>query len=142
MDVVTSTSTLEHVARDDIEAILRELRRVLAPDGVCSFAIDYHDHYASGTDVHPLNFLSYDDRAWRRWNSEFQFQNRLRHPDYVAMFEEAGFDVVEVEELSDLGERDLPPLADAFAARYTDAELLVTDGWFVLRNPVRRGVPG
>ena len=42
-----------------------------------------------------FNFLKYDDAQWRRFNGGQQYVNRLRHSDYVRMFREAGFTILE-----------------------------------------------
>src|SRR4030095_16218896 len=95
-----------------LAAILAEVRRLLAPTGLCSFAVDYHDHYAGAdSSIDGLNFLRFDDREWRRWNCGLQFQNRLRHGDYVELFEAAGFDLVKVDAVEDPALPDVPVLA-------------------------------
>ena len=133
IDAATSTSVLEHSPPDDIAAILRELRRVLVPGGLCSFAVDYHDHFAGAdADIDGLHFLRYSDREWARWNSDLQFQNRLRHLDHRALFEEAGFEIVAEEAVEDPALPADPPLDARFAGR---PDLAVGDGWFVLANP-------
>lgn len=133
VDVVISTSTLEHIAPPDIEAILAEMRRVLRPEGICSFAIDYHDHFAGadGT-IHSLNFLRFPSTEWARWNCPMQFQNRLRHPDFVELFERAGFEVADVDAIVDPSLPDDIEICEEFA-HYDAADLRITDGWFVLR---------
>jgi SAM-dependent methyltransferase len=133
IDAATSTSVLEHIGPDDLAAILRELRRILAPGGLCSFAVDYHDHFA-GADpaIDGLHFLRFTDAEWERFNSDLQFQNRLRHDDYVAMFEAAGFELVEVRPIVDPAFPAEPVVAERFAGR---SDLAIGDGWFVLRNP-------
>lgn len=131
VDVCTTTSVLEHVPRHDIERILAELRRVLAPGGLCSFAVDYHDHYAA-TDpaIDGLHFLRYDDREWKRWNCGLQFQNRLRHEDYLDLFRASGLEVTDVVPVVDPSFPDDPVVADEFTGR---GDLGIGDGWFVLR---------
>jgi len=95
VDVVTSTSTLEHIPEDDLVPLLAECRRLLRPDGVLSSRIDLSDHYSHFDDsLSPYNFLRYSDRRWNLLNSSLLHQNRLRRPDYVAAFEQAGFAVV------------------------------------------------
>lgn len=99
VDVITSTATLEHIDAATISAILRENRRLIAPDGVLSFIIDYEDHFSHFDPAASVyQFLAYDERAFRRFNSALHFQNRLRHDDQLELFDRAGFDVV----------RDLP----------------------------------
>ena len=96
VDYITSTSTLEHIAEPDIRLILRESRRILRPEGRMSMFVDYQDHFSyADTSISAYNFLQYDDREWARWSPSLQFQNRLRHSDYLALFEEAGFEILD-----------------------------------------------
>jgi hypothetical protein len=54
-----------------------------------------HDHYADfDPRVSRLNYLRFPDGVWRLFNNRLQYQNRLRLPDYRAIVEDAGFDVV------------------------------------------------
>ena len=58
-------------------------------------AIACCDHYAFfDHTITPLNYLQYDERSWRKWNNAFQYQNRLRAPDFVRLVEAAGFRMV------------------------------------------------
>lgn len=96
VDLVTSTNTLEHVPREAIGPILRESARLLRPDGVMSFRIDMQDH-ASYVDPRrsPYDYLRYSDRAWRLISPKLEYENRLRLPDYRALFGETGLEIVE-----------------------------------------------
>ena len=95
-DICVSTNTLEHIAREDIKKIVSEVYRMLKHEGYLSVVIDYSDHY-SHTDrsISPLNYLQYSDKEWRKYNSSLHFQNRLRHQDYLDIFTEAGFKVID-----------------------------------------------
>ncbi len=96
VDLVTSTNTLEHIPAVDIPPILAECRRLLRPDGVMSSRIDLADHYSYfDRGLTPYNFLRYEDSRWRWLNSDLLYQNRLRRPDYLGAFVEAGLAVVE-----------------------------------------------
>ena len=96
VDLVTSTNTLEHIPERDLVPILSECRRLLHADGVLSSRIDLADHYSYfDRGVSPYNFLRYDDSRWRWLNSDLLHQNRLRRPDYLRAFAEAGLEVVE-----------------------------------------------
>lgn len=134
IDVCTTTSVLEHIPPDDLRAIMYEVHRVLAPTGVCSFAIDYHDHYAGADDsIDGLHFLRYDEKAWRTWNCGLQYQNRLRHDDYLALFAGTGFELTDVDAVVDPAFPADPEVAAPFIGR---TDLAVGDGWFLL-TPVR-----
>lgn len=117
VDFVSSTNTLEHIPADDLVPILVECRRLLRPDGGMSSRIDLRDHYSYfDRSLSPYNFLRYSDRAWWLFNSRLLYQNRLRRPDYLRAFVDAGFEVVSETpsrpddgELTTLGELELAP---------------------------------
>jgi len=133
IDACTTTSVLEHISAPDLEAILTELRRILARGGVCSFAIDYHDHFArTDPGINGLHFLRFEEKDWKKWNCALQYQNRLRHEDYVEMFERAGFALSHVEPVPDPKLPKDPVTAARFRGR---TDLGIGDGWFVLTNP-------
>jgi SAM-dependent methyltransferase len=95
IDCAVSVETLEHIPYDDIFDILKEVRRILRPDGIALMQIDYGDHF-KGFDpsISSFNFLTYSDKDWQPFQSRFQYVNRLRHSEYVNLFEKAGFEVV------------------------------------------------
>lgn len=112
MDFVSSTNTLEHVPTDDLVPILAECRRLLRPDGILSSRIDLRDHFSDfDRGRTPYSFLRYSDRAWHFLNSGLMYQNRLRRPDYLLAFSEAGLEVV-AEVATRPGERQLEALRD------------------------------
>lgn len=129
-DLVMSTSVLEHVPAEQIPALLADCRRVLRTDGLCSFLIDYKDHWANfdrSITVH--NFMRYGALAWPFFNPSLQYQNRLRHSDYVFHFKSAGLHIVDMKPIVE----DPPtfPLALEFR-HYRDADLRTTGAHFVL----------
>ena len=96
-DMCISTTALEHFTLEDIKDYLNKLKKILSKNAIISSAIDYSDHY-SHTDqrISKLNFLSFSEAQWRKYNNLFLFQNRLRHQDYKKIFEESGYHIVEV----------------------------------------------
>ena len=50
IDLVATTSTLEHVPLPDLRAILKETRRLCHDQSVVSHVVDYSDHFAHGDD--------------------------------------------------------------------------------------------
>ncbi len=94
-DAVVTTSVLEHIPPAQIARILTECHRLLPPGAIMSHVIDYSDHYAhSDAAITPYNFLAFEAPDWRRFNPDIHFQNRMRHADYAALFEAAGFRVL------------------------------------------------
>lgn len=131
-EACVSTSTLEHIPVDTLEAILRELRRIVVPGGVVAALIDYSDHYAQGDKtIGWLNFLRFSEAEWRRHNHRFFFQNRLRHAHYRRLFEAAGFTVLEEAALKP--QKDIPADLDPALLTGEDSDFCVTGQW-VLRN--------
>jgi 2-polyprenyl-3-methyl-5-hydroxy-6-metoxy-1,4-benzoquinol methylase len=122
-DLITSTSVLEHIPAVDIPAVLKECRRLLAASGVCSFLIDYGDHWSYFDRSLPWdNFLRYSEREWSLYNPSLQYQNRLRHSDYQRLFAQAGLHIAHVEPISPA--EDVVPVDDA----------TIGSAWFVLGN--------
>lgn len=138
VDCVTSTSTFEHIPRGEIGPLLAECRRILRAGGVASFVIDYSDHYSHfDRSISPYNFLRYSERRWALYNSSLQYQNRMRHSEYLALFRGAGFEVV--QDASQVEDRRLDevrsiPLAAEFAA-FDTVDLATTGSHVVLRVP-------
>jgi SAM-dependent methyltransferase len=136
ISLVYSTSTLEHIPAPQIRQILRESSRVLRPDGMMSFIIDYHDHYSTADpSITRFNFLRYEDAAWKRFNPSNHFQNRLRHSDYEQLFAEAGLVPIENRHVippGSLEEVGREPVASTFK-RYSREDLAGLNGFFLLR---------
>lgn len=144
VDFVSSTNTLEHIPAEDVVPILTECRRLLRPDGALSSRIDLRDHYSYfDPDISPYNFLRYEERSWRWFNSDVLHQNRLRRPDYLDAFKAAELDVV-VEEPSRPGEDDLAVLRrlePATPFRHYPLEELGVKGLTVVARPSRETSP-
>jgi SAM-dependent methyltransferase len=98
-DLITNTSTLEHIPPADILKILRECYRILKPGGIFSCIIDLQDHFSYfDHSISIYNFLKFSDKVWSYFfNSSLHYQNRLRANDYLELFKQAGFNVLEVE---------------------------------------------
>lgn len=135
VDLIYSTATLEHIPKEQIRELLAEMRRLLQPNGRLCFTIDYHDHYASSDrSIGYFNFYKYGEDEWSRYNSALHFQNRLRHSDYVALFEEAGLHVhMERAIYDDWSERDFEraTLHPRFE-KYSREDLTASNGLFLL----------
>jgi hypothetical protein len=90
IDCFFSVDTLEHIPVKSLQSILSSARGILKPDGLYIHFIDYSDHYARVDLVSRFNFLTYSDDEWARYNNDFQYVNRLRHSEYLAILERAG----------------------------------------------------
>ena len=107
LDACISTNTLEHIPKSSIILIFSELHRVLKDEGIISLIIDYSDHYAH-TDkrISLLNFLRFTPNQWKKYNHNIHFQNRLRHYEYINIFQKAGF-IIDKEKLV-YAEKNIP----------------------------------
>jgi SAM-dependent methyltransferase len=138
VDCITSTSTLEHIRVQDIQKILEECHRILRDDGIMSFQIDYQDHYSYfDHNLSVYNFLQYSDKSWMWFSPPLHYQNRLRHRDYLDLFQKAGFEVV-AECRRDGTEADLKTISrlslDEKYSAYSLSELAVRGARVAMRK--------
>jgi SAM-dependent methyltransferase len=138
VDVVFSNSVLEHVTPDVIGRLFTEAHRVLRPGGLMIHSLNCGDHYAYFDNrISFINYLTYTEREWRRWDNKLLYQNRLRPRDFVERSERTGFEIVLRKQkprpvLLEL----LPTLAIAPEFRaYPPEELCATSIDFVSRKP-------
>lgn len=133
VDAFISNETLEHIPGDVLQAILAEFACVgRSRDAVMSHHIDMSDHYSHfDKRLGPYHFLRFDERRWRRFNNELQFQNRLRLPDYRRLHAAAGWTVVNEHDLErHVAALRAVPLAETFTS-YDEDELAVHGAWMV-----------
>ncbi len=90
VDFLFSNAVLEHVRLADFSKLVREMHRILKPNGVASHQIDFRDHLQEG-----LNNLRFSERTWEsQWMAGSGFYtNRLTWPVMNRIFQEAGFSV-------------------------------------------------
>lgn len=140
IDVVSSTDVLEHIPPVDLRAILRESYRILVPGGIAIHTVNCMDHFASfDGNISVYNFLQFSEAEWRKYNSLIHFQNRMRHREYVELFREFGFEVLEQnlqlpsdQQLAALKTMRIAP----YFARFSLEELSIRGAWHVLRKPI------
>jgi len=112
-DMCVSTAALEHFKISDLKEYLSDLKNILKTGGLISSIIDYSDHY-SHTDpkISSLNYLKYSKDTWEKYNNQYLYQNRLRHQDYIKIFETSGYEIKEIF----LGNTLIPPktISDEF----------------------------
>jgi ubiquinone/menaquinone biosynthesis C-methylase UbiE len=97
LDFYFSVAVLEHVSVPAIKAMLREAHRTLRPGGLTYHVIGMFDHYTSvDPTITRVNFLKFNDFTWRiLGQNKISFHNRLRESEFISLFEEAGFEVVD-----------------------------------------------
>lgn len=140
MDFVYSNAVLEHVV--DMRRVAHELARVSKVGAWSAHQIDWRDHRDFSR---PLEHLILRDedflRAAEAANWKFEFGNRLRSIEFRALFEEAGFEVID-RETNMLAEKDymadvLPRIRASYPASYADwpeEDLVRISGRFYVRK--------
>ena len=114
IDFHVSYAVLEHMPREIVEATLKEARRLLRPEGLLLHVIDPSDHFSHDDDsITAINFLQFSDDEWRRLaGNRFMYHNRLRAHEYLQLFEQAGFKILLIKQITD--ERALSELQKGF----------------------------
>jgi len=96
-DVVISAGVLEHVHADSAWKIIQEMARVLKPGGYGIHSITLSDHlYHYDLSASPKQYLRYSERTWKLFfENEVQYINRIQRSEWLAIFQRAGFDIIE-----------------------------------------------
>jgi len=90
VDLIFSHAVLEHVRKRDFLETMRQCRRILKSDGVCSHQVDLRDHLGGA-----LNNLRFSKKIWESEifaRSGF-YTNRISFGHMADLFREAGFEV-------------------------------------------------
>lgn len=97
LDLYFSVAVLEHVSVPAIKAMLREAHRTLRRGGLTYHVIGMFDHYTSvDPGITRVNFLKFSDFTWRIiGQNRISFHNRLRESEFISLFQEAGFEIVD-----------------------------------------------
>jgi hypothetical protein len=140
VDVITSTQVLLHVPRSAMPGCFSQIHASLKPGGVFLATVYLRDILTGNPlgSVGRYKALRYSHETWDRWiNSSIMPFNRLKAPDYRAMLEKAGFEVVHFEvdpaTAEDYAELDRSRVAECFQ-HYTREELAARDLFFVARK--------
>lgn len=99
IDFHTSVTVFEHIPPNVLLDILREGNRIIKNNGLFVHRIDYSDHFShSDKSISAINFLQYSDDEWAKYaGNRYMYMNRLRHDDFLALFENVGHQVVAAE---------------------------------------------
>ena len=138
-DIAFSHTVMEHIAPEALAGLFRAMRGKISPNGMMCHGVDHTDHRRNGDhSLSMIDFLRYSDAAWRCFCINPQdYTNRLRHPDYVKLLADAGFEVrYEHRYISPEVEAELPtaPLWGRFAEM--DRRDLATTWSLLLAAPV------
>lgn len=130
VDFIWFHAVLEHVRRADFCDTMKELRRIIRDDGVCSHEVDLRDHLGG-----KLNNLRFTESIWESdfmANSGF-YTNRIQYSQMIDIFQKAGFKV----ELVNINRWSQLPIQKAKLsqqfAHLSDEELCISTFSVILR---------
>lgn len=103
IDIHCSFTVLEHIPPDILRSVMKEGRRILRKEGLFVHNVDYSDHFSHGdASISTINFLQYDEASWDRLaGNRFMYMNRLRHDDYLSLYDELGLKVEDITVFED-----------------------------------------
>ena len=88
-----------------------------------------------------MNFLQYSDRAFRlTYLNSLNYQNRLRHSEYVEMLETCGFEILKEQRNVDAAALEMVKtlrLSPQFS-RFSPQDLATMDSYLLARKPVAK----
>lgn len=101
VDLVYSNSVLQRVTPDDLAALTAEWARAIKREGRTFHIVDTKDfHSITDPRVPELGYLRWGSGLWRLATSRYlNYQNRLRSPEFVRLFEAAGLEAAVTERL-------------------------------------------
>lgn len=93
-DFIFSQAVLEHVTKNNFDALLKQTFRVLKTGGMASHEIDLKDHLGGS-----LNNLRISEQIWesKLFSSSGFYTNRLRFSDILQSFKNAGFKILKIK---------------------------------------------
>lgn len=140
VDFVISRAVLEHIPPGVIQGIFLESARILRPGGIACHIVDNSDHWEHGDKtLSRINFLRYSDGVfkWTHINS-LDYQNRLRHSEYIGMLHNARLSVIgddpEVDPKA-LADTKVIPLDEKFR-KFTPEDLATVTSYLLAQRPV------
>lgn len=140
IDIHTSYNVLEHIPRPILSGIIQEGNRIINEHGLFVHRIDYSDHFShSDKSISAINFLQYSDSEWDRYaGNRYMYMNRLRHDDFLELFESAGHRILTNEASKDnhsieLLSQGTLPLNERFKNK-SEEILSITDSWLVTQK--------
>lgn len=134
-DLIISSDVGEHMQRQDIGQIVARTSEILRPGGWAYHQVVLADHlriYAPR--AHPKQYLRYSTSVFDRYfNNRVQYINCVQIPEWLAHFENAGFEVAAVERIGTCEMNGFPVHRDY--AALSDEDLGCTVVQFLLRKP-------
>ena len=132
IDYIFSHSVMEHVRKKDVNKLVKEMFRILKPNGVISHNINYKDHLDEG-----LNNLRFSEKLWESnfFAKSGFYTNRIPAIEMHMIFKSNGFSL----EKEYFGKWNKLPIKRRFInsdfKKYTDKELSFPTSSFLGKKP-------
>lgn len=96
IDIISSRAVLEHIPPRVIQDIFTDSFRLLRPKGIACHFVDNSDHWShQDKSITTINFLKLSEAVFRlTCLNSLNYQNRLRHSEYVDFLHGSGFNVL------------------------------------------------
>ena len=128
VDLSYSNAVLEHVHRP--AEVVRELARVTRRGGSTIHEIDFRDHFV---EVNRLRMLAFTEAEWQlRARLRPGYTNRLRLSDFVSLFADAGFSLLNGQPTNQTSDQEVEGLRDGLADHFRErptADLTTLSFW-------------
>lgn len=98
IDLIASRFVLEHVTPQDIFLMHKRFKEKYDNNTFVVHLISPSDHRAfSDNSLSLYDFLQYSEQDWNNIQTKFDYHNRLRLPQYLKIFKEAGYEILHVD---------------------------------------------
>jgi SAM-dependent methyltransferase len=145
VDIHASHMVLEHIPPETLRRILEEGNRITRRDGLFIHRVDYSDHFSHGNkDLTAINFLQYSDAEWKRYaGNRYMYMNRLRHDDFLELFQAVGHQLLEAQPDVDRRSQELLAngvirLDERFRSKPREV-LAIRAAWLISKNEGLKG---
>src|SRR6185503_18410128 len=119
-DLIVSAGVFEHVYREILPSFTESWSGLLRPGGFALHRINLADHLSLyDPSMSPKQYVAFSESVWKRFfQNDVQYINRLQKSEWVALFRNAGLEVV--EERGDYADIGRLKLAERFSGMSMD----------------------
>lgn len=146
IDYHTSYTVFEHIPPTSLKKIIDEGNRIIKANGLFIHRIDYTDHFShADKSISAINFLQFSEKEWERYaGNRYMYMNRMRHDDYIRLFQSSGHKILAELPDGDSSARELLrngsfQLSERFKGKSPDL-LSISGSWIVSQKDHNEGV--
>ena len=139
IDFHTSFTVFEHIPLAILKQVLEEGNKITTDNSLFLHRIDYSDHFShSDSNISAINFLQYSDEEWNKYaGNKYMYMNRLRHDDFIRLFESVGHEIIEAQTFTSERTRQLLKDSDIkldLQFQNKSAEILATESSWIISS--------